>query len=289
MDVFLLNLINGISLGAMYALVALGLSLIFGVARLVNFAHGDLFMLSGYLLVWLYTINHLPYWLAVVLTIVGMAVFGILFERVVIRPVLEQSWRVQLIATLAASIFLSSFAILAWGTTPQEAPTHLSREILRLGPVNIAYQRIILVAAALLAFAALSQFIHRSKIGKAMRAIAQNREACIVYGIDVQKVSAVTVSIGAGLAALAAGLITPLYNVWPAVGSLLTLKALAAVVMGGLGETTGAIYAAFILGISEALFGGYISYEYRDVCAFVVLIFVLLYRPQGIFGKKVGT
>lgn len=288
MDIFLLHLINGITLGTMYALVAIGLSLVFGVARLVNFAHGDLLMLGGYMLVWLYVDTKIPYVLSVILVIVGLALVGIIFERVVVRPVLERSWRVQLIATLAASIVLTNLAIQVWGTTPLQAPTTLSRTILRAGPISIAQQRIALVVVAIVSFAVLALFTQRTKIGKAMRAVSQNREACEVYGIDVKRVSVVTFGIGASLAGLAAALITPLYSVWPTVGSLVTLKALAAVVMGGFGQTTGVIYAALILGIIESLFAGYVSFAYRDAAAFIIMILVLLFRPHGLFYRKVG-
>ncbi len=288
MEILVLHLINGISLGAMYALVAVGLSLIFGVVRLVNFAHGDLFMLGGYLLVFLYVGDRLSYAPAVVMTVIGIAVIGILFERLIVRPVLDRSWRVQLIATLAASMVISNSAILIWGTTARQAPTDLSRQTLRIGAISIAYQRLLVLVVAIACFVALAQFLRRTKIGKAMRAMSQNREACLVYGIDVKRVSTVTFVIGAGLGGLAGALITPLYNVSPAVGTLVTLKAFAAVVVGGLGATTGVIYAALILGITEALFGGYVSFAYRDAAAFIVMILVLLLRPEGLFKVRAG-
>ncbi len=288
MDIFLLHLINGITLGTMYALVAIGLSLVFGVVRLVNFAHGDLLMLGGYMLVWLYVDAEIPYGPSVILVVIGMALVGIIFERVVVRPVLERSWRVQLIATLAASMVLTNLAIQIWGTTPLHAPTTLSRGILRVGSINIAQQRVVLVVVATISFVALALFTQRTKIGKAMRAVSQNREACVVYGIDVKRVSVVTFGIGASLAGLAAALIVPLYSVSPTVGSLVTLKALAAVVMGGFGQTSGVIFAALILGIVESLFAGYVSFAYRDAAAFIIMILVLLFRPHGLFYRKVG-
>jgi branched-chain amino acid transport system permease protein len=288
METFMLHLINGISLGAYYAVVAVGLSLVVGVVRLVNFAHGDLFMLGGYFLIFLYVDHHIPYSLSVLIVVIGMGLFGLLFERIVVRPVLDRKWRVQLIATLAASMIISNAAILIWGTTPRSAPTVYSKLILHLGPINIASQRIILIIAAVIGFVLLTLFIQRTKIGKAMRAVSQNREACLVYGISIQKVSSVTMSLSAGLAGLAAALITPLFAVWPAVGSLITLKALASVIMGGFGQTKGVIYAALLLGVVESLFAGYVSFQFRDIAAFLAMILVLLFRPQGLFGRKLG-
>jgi len=288
MEILVLHLINGVTLGAMYALVALGLSLVFGVVRLVNFAHGELFMLGGYALIFLYIDHHVPYTIAVLLAMVGVAAVGLLFERLVVRPVLDRSWRVQLIATMAASMIMSNAAIHIWGSIARSAPTELSKTILHMGAISIAQQRLLVLVVALASFAFLAVFVKYTKVGTAMRAMSQNREACSVYGIDINRVSQVTFAIGSGLAALAGALITPLYNVSPATGSFLTLKAFAAVVMGGLGQTTGVIYAAFILGIVEALFGGYVSFAYRDAAAFIVMILVLLLRPQGLFGSRVG-
>ncbi|MDP1714516.1 MAG: branched-chain amino acid ABC transporter permease [Anaerolineales bacterium] len=288
MDIFILHLINGITLGAMYALVATGLSVVFGVLRMVNFAHGDLFMLSGYLLVFLYVEKGVPYGLAVVFTVAGMVLVGFLFERIVIRPVVHRTWRIQLIATLAASIVLTNLAILIWGTTPRQAPTILSQNVFRVASVNISYQRILLLVVAVVSFLLLTWFVQKTRTGKAMRAISQNREASVVYGLDIHGISSITFGIGSGFAALAASIITPLYSVEPTVGAMVMMKALAAVILGGLGHVRGTIYAAVLLGITEALFAGYVSYPFRDAAAFIVLIFVLLLRPQGIFGRKVS-
>lgn len=288
MEILLLHLLAGLTLGATYALVAVGLSIVFGVVRLVNFAHGELYMLGSYLLVWLYVDHDIPYGLAVLLAMLGMAILGGVFERVVVRPVLSRTWRTQLIATIAASIVISNVAILIWGTYPKMAPTPLSIAVLRAGPVNISYQRLLILGITIGTFLLLSLFIAHTKMGKAMRAVSQNRDACTVYGIDVKQVSSVTFVIGSGLAALAGALITPLTSVYPSVGSAITLKALAAVVMGGFGQISGVIYAALILGFAESLFAGYVSFAYRDVAAFVIMILVLLLRPYGLFHRKVG-
>lgn len=284
----ILHLINGITLGTMYAMVAIGLTLIFGVARLVNFAHGELFMIGGYILIWLYIDHDVPYGFAILLVVLFMALFGIGFERIIVRPVLEKSWRVQLIATLAASIVFINLAIRIWGTLPKSAPTKFSMNILTFGQIRIAEQRLLLLGVAVVSFVALALFIRYTKMGKAMRAVSQNREACIVYGINVQRVSVVTFAIGSGMAGLGAGLITPLYQIWPTVGSFLILKALAAVVIGGFGNPFGTIVAALFIGIVESLFAGYVSFQYKDAAAFVALILVLLLKPEGLFHKKVG-
>ena len=288
MALFLEQVVNGLTLGAYYALVAVGLALVFGVARLVNFAHGEFFMLGAYVLYFAYGVYHLPYGVAVLLVVLGLAVFGAVFHRLIYQPVMHRVWHVQLIATLAASFILVNVAIIAIGSTQRSAATPLVSEVLTLGDVHVAYQRLLVLGVALLAFVALQQFIQRTPQGRAMRAIAQNREAAQVLGIDLAQVTRLTFVLSAALTGLAAGLVAPLYLIFPTVGSLLTLKAFAVVVIGGMGNATGALIAAFIVGLAEAFGAGYISVEYRDAIAFILMILVLLWRPLGLMGQRVG-
>jgi branched-chain amino acid transport system permease protein len=288
MALFVEQLVNGLTLGAYYALLAVGLALVFGVARLGNFAHGEFFMLGAYVLYFAFGVYHLPYALAVVLAVVVMGGFGALFHTVIYAPVMHRAWHVQLIATLAASFILANLAIIALGSTQRSAATPLVTEVLTVGGIRVAYQRLLVLGVALVAFVALQQFIQRTRPGRAMRAIAQNREAAVVLGVDLGRVTLLTFVISAGLTGLAAGLVAPLYLIFPTVGSLLTLKAFAVVVIGGMGNVTGALIAAFVVGVAEALGAGYISVEYRDAIAFVLMIAVLLWRPLGLFARRVG-
>jgi branched-chain amino acid transport system permease protein len=288
MALFVEQIVNGLTLGAYYALIAVGLALVFGVARLVNFAHGEFFMIGGYDLYFAYAVYHLPYPLAIALSVLALAVFGAFFHRVVYAPVMHRLWHVQLIATLAASFILSNLAIIALGSTQRSVATPLVTEVLTVGGVHVAYQRLLVLGVAVVAFVALQQFIQRTRQGRAMRAIAQNREAAQVLGVDLAQVTLMTFMISAALTGLAAALAVPLYLVFPTVGSFLTLKAFAVVVIGGMGNVTGALIAAFIVGVAEALGAGYISVEYRDAIAFVLMIAVLLWRPLGLFARRVG-
>ena len=272
----------------MYAMVAAGLALMLGVARLINFAHGEFFMLGAYAFWYAYSEWGLPYPLAALLAPAVMVLFGIAYQRSVIRAILPRSWHVQLIATLATSIVLTNLAIIVLGAQPKEVPTMLSSRILALGGFRIVWQRLLVLAAALLIFWALQRFVACTRTGKAMRAMSQNREACAVVGVDVQRVTLVTFALSAGLAAVAATLVSPLFNIFPDMGTVLTLKAFAAVVAGGFGYVNGAIAASFLIGITEALAGSYISYAYKDAIAFVIMIAVLLWRPQGLFGRRIG-
>ena len=279
---------HGLTLGSMYAMVATGLALMLGVARLINFAHGEFFMLGAYAFWFGYSELGLPYPLAGALAVALMTGWGILYERTVIRAILPRSWHVQLIATLATSIVLTNLAIIVFGTQPKEVPTVLSSRILDVGGLRLAWQRLLVLGGSLIVFWVLHRFVTRTRIGRAMRAMSQNREACAVVGVDVQQVALVTFAVSAALAATAATLVSPLFNVFPDMGTGMTLKAFAAVVTGGFGYVNGAIAASFLIGITEALAGSYISYAYKDAIAFLVMIAVLLWRPQGLFGRRIG-
>ena len=272
----------------MYALVAAGLALMLGVARLINFAHGEFFMLGAYVFWFSYSELGLPYPVAALLAPVVMVAFGVVYQRTVIRAILPRSWHVQLIATLATSIVLTNLAIIVLGTQPKEVPTALSSRILDVGGLRVAWQRLLVLAASLAIFWALHRFVGRTRTGRAMRAMSQNREACAVVGVDVQWTAMVTFALSAALAAIAAALVSPLFNIFPDMGTTLTLKAFAAVVAGGFGYVNGAIAASFLIGLTEALAGSYVSYAYKDAIAFVIMIAVLLWRPQGLLGRRIG-
>ena len=288
MEDLLEQLIHGLTLGSMYAMVAAGLALMFGVVRLINFAHGEFFMLGAYAFWFAYRAVGLPYPVAGLVAAVVMGGFGIVYERTVIRSILDRSWHVQLIATLATSITLTNLAIIVFGTQAKEVPTGLSSRILEIGALRIAWHRLLVLGMSLLVFAALQWFVRRTKTGKAMRAMSQNREACAVVGVDVQRVALATFALSAVLAGGAAALVTPLFSIFPDMGALLTLKAFAAVIVGGFGYVQGAIAASFLIGVTESLAAGYISYAYKDAIAFVIMIAVLLWRPQGLFGRRIG-
>jgi branched-chain amino acid transport system permease protein len=288
MEDLLEQLIHGLTLGSMYAMVAAGLALMFGVVRLINFAHGEFFMLGAYAFWFAYRAVGLPYPVAGLVAAVVMGGFGIVYERTVIRSILDRSWHVQLIATLATSITLTNLAIIVFGAQAKEVPTGLSARILEIGALRIAWHRLLVLGMSLLVFAALHWFVRRTKTGKAMRAMSQNREACAVVGVDVERVALATFALSAVLAGGAAALVTPLFSIFPDMGALLTLKAFAAVIVGGFGYVQGAIAASFLIGVTESLAAGYISYAYKDAIAFVIMIAVLLWRPQGLFGRRIG-
>jgi branched-chain amino acid transport system permease protein len=292
MSVFIDSLLNGLTLGAYYALVTLGLALIFGVARLVNFAHGDFFMVGGYILFLLQSFPPvpIPYLVIVVITTLVMVLFGVLFERLVVHDIIDRSWNVHLVATLASSIILSNAALLIFRSDPKQVPTLYSTTTIAIFGAQTSVQRLIVLGTVIVVFLWLQWFLARTWTGKVMRAVSQNRDTSVVVGIDIRRIIVITFGLSAGLAGLAAALLAPLYNVSPSMGSLITLKALAAVVMGGLGQINGAFFAAFIIGIVESFFAAYIpgGFAYKDVASFAILISVLMFKPYGLFGRKIG-
>jgi branched-chain amino acid transport system permease protein len=288
LELFLDQVVNGLTLGSTYALVAIGLSLIFGIVRLINFAHGEFFMLGAYILFFATAQAQVPYPVTILLCVAGMAAFGAVYDKLVYEPVIDRRWSAQLVATLAASVILSNAAIVVFGGTQRGAPTSFSNQTLVLGSMRVSYQRVLAIGVTLLAFFLLDQFVTRTRVGRAMRGVSQNREAAEVLGIDIRFIALVTFAVSAGLAGLAAALVAPLQTISPTMGALLTLKAFAVVVIGGLGKVTGAIYAAFLVGLAEAFATVYISTEYKDAVAFLLMIAFLILRPRGLFGHRVG-
>jgi branched-chain amino acid transport system permease protein len=286
-ELFLDQLLNGITVGAEYALIAAGLALIFGVLEVVNFAHGEFYMAGAFMLWFAEAELGLAYLLSALVTLVGMAAFGALFYLGVVRRILNRGWQVQIVATLAASILLVNLAIVVAGSLPKRVESGLAASVVDLGPLHFSWQRVVIIAAALVAFTALALFLRYTKTGTAMRAVAQNREAAAVVGISVERIGLAAVICAAVLAGVASVTIPPLYTVEPTMGSLVVIKAFAAVIMGGFGNVTGAIVSAFVLGITEAYAVAYISSEYATAVVFAVMILVLLVKPNGLFGRAV--
>ncbi len=288
MQLFIDQILNGLTLGSLYALVALGLTLTFGVARMVNFAHGEFFMIGAYLF-WIFQMQlKIPYLPAAGLTVLAMALCGALFERAIVHPILDRPWYIHVVATLAVSAALVSGAILLFTTSPRAAPTPYARVIFELGSYRISLQRILIFGITIISCVLLNLFVQRTKLGKAMRAMSQDREVCKMLGIDPQRIILVTFSIGAALAGLAAAFVAPVFVIMPGMGALITLKAFATIIVGGMGNVRGTIMGAYLLGVTEALTAGYIASEYASVAPFVLMILVLMFRPHGLFGQKVG-
>lgn len=290
MEEFLQQVINGLVLGSIYSLIAVGLSLIFGVIRVVQWAHGEVYMVGAFIGYYLTTALQLSYFVSLILTIVIMALFGVIMERFVFRPMIRLSGGLGHATTLGAiglSILLLNGANIVFGTlTRRFQPTELSSSI-TLGPVNITLQRVVVFFVSIILIIALAWFMKKTITGKTMHAMSQDRTAASLMGIDVNKTASLSFLIGSALAGAAGILIAPIFLVYPNMSGIAVSKAFPVVVLGGLGYVEGAIFSGFILGLAEAMTAAYISSAYKDVVAFILLILVLYIKPEGLFGKNV--
>jgi len=281
------QMLNGMVLGSMYALVASGLTLIWGTMKMLNFAHGELYMIGGYVLYFtLLFFGVHPLWGVVLAMLIAFAL-GVLMERTILQPLLEKpGWDVSpIVVTLGVSIFLQNFALKVWGERFKNVP-YFIEGTMDLSGFRIAYQRILILIVAAAVMVAFWLYVKRSRFGMALRATAQDREAATILGIDSHRIYLMTFGISSALAALAATMLAPLFLVNPWMGIPPLLKAFIVVVLGGLGSFGGAILGGFLLGCIESLAIVFLSSEWKDVAAFLVLIGFLVFKPAGFFGTK---
>jgi branched-chain amino acid transport system permease protein len=295
---FFQQLANGIAWGSIYALIALGYTMVYGILRLINFAHGDVYMVGAFAAYFLAKalgvggIGHAsPLWAAVVLlgSMAICAALGVLIELLAYRPVRRSSRITALITAIGVSLFLENAGILIFGPDPKFFPQVIAPRTIRLAEgVLVTNHQITVVLVSLVLMVALTLFIQRTRTGKAMRAVAFNRDAASLMGIPVDRIITITFAIGSALAA-AAGFLVGLTNpkIEPLMGIMPGIKAFVAAVLGGIGSIPGAMIGGLLMGISEYMVVGYISSTYRDAIAFVILIVVLLIRPAGLLGRNV--
>lgn len=280
-------LLNGIVIGVIYALIAMGLSLIFGVLEIVNFAHGEFYMLGAMLAYFLTAQWGFGYWpIILIVTIVALALGYVLYEGLLLSMHGEGFER-SILLTLGLSMVLQNGAVFLFTTTPRMLETGLSYSNIVVGDLRLPVARAFALGLGLAAFAALYLILYRTRIGKAMRGVAQNREAALMVGIDPRAVSRLAVAVGIGLSGLAGAALAPVYAVHPLMGFSFVFKAFAIIIIGGLGNISGAAIAAIMLGILESFAGGFLPLALVDALAFVCMIAVLLLRPQGLFGRGV--
>jgi branched-chain amino acid transport system permease protein len=281
------QMLNGLVLGSMYALVASGLTLIWGTMKMLNFAHGELYMVGGYVLYFaLLFFGVHPFW-GILAAMVVAFLLGLLMERTILRPLLDKpGWDVSpIVATLGVSIFLQNFALKAWGERFKSVP-YFVEGTLQVWGFRIAYQRLLILVIAGVVMVGFWMYVKRSRFGMALRATAQDREASTVLGINSHRIYLVTFGISSALAALAATMLAPLFLVNPWMGIPPQLKAFIVVVLGGLGSFGGAILGGFLLGSIESLAIVFLSSEWKDVASFAVFIAFLVFKPSGFFGTK---
>lgn len=280
------QVVNGLILGSTYTLIALGLTLIYGILGIVNWAHGELYMLGAFVGLYLVVSLKLPFIIGLIGAMLIMAIFGVVLERIIFRPLRGAPEMNVIIGTLGISIFLMNAAIVVFSPNPVRFPTEFSDSYLSLLGVSITMQRLMIFVISICLIIGLSYLIKYTTIGKAMRACEQNMDAARLMGINVNKVAVITCAIGSALAAAAGTLVGPIFLVSPQMGLAIISKAFAVVILGGMGNVEGAIGAAFLLGLAESLTAGFISSDYKDIVAFLILISVLVVRPQGLFSKN---
>lgn len=285
MSLFLQQLVNGIATGSVYSLVALGLTLVYGVLKVPNFAHGALYMLSAYVVYVLLTSLGIPYVFSTLAAIAVLAVVGAAMEWLVFRPLEGKTPIHAMIAALGVLFFMEGGAQAIWGPNFRQVSTPLSG-VVDLAGVTITEQRLLVIAAAVVTMVGLFLFLKKTLVGMSIEAMAQDRQGALLVGIDTRRVALITFALSGVLAAVAGGLIAPLVLVFPTMGELIILKAFVIVILGGMGSVPGAILGGYILALAEVMAGTYVAFAFSELIAFLVLVLVLVVRPTGLFAKE---
>jgi branched-chain amino acid transport system permease protein len=284
MQVTLQTLIGGLSLGAIYSLVALGFSLVYRTMGLVNFAHGNVVMIGAYVASTFYVSSRMPFGIAIIVAMVVTGLIGVIVERV-LRPLENRDFDLMLIGTIGFGIVLEAVATMIWGSTGEAVPTPLPPTPLDIAGVRIRTYDLLVLLVAAVATIALVLFLQRTKHGTAMQAVAMDHEAATAVGINVGRSNAIAFMIGAALAALAGGLVGPMQYVSPSMGGTLGIKGFAAAILGGFGSIPGAILGGLALGALDSFASGWFQ-GYSELVTFVVFTFVIMIRPTGVFGER---
>jgi branched-chain amino acid transport system permease protein len=290
MDQFLQHLLNAIVLGGTYALLGIGLTLIFGIMRVVNFTHGELYAFGGYAMYLLAAMLGMNFFAALACAVLAGFLLGLLIELALLRPVRGADIDTTMLVMIGAWIVMQNTELMAWGGVAKSVPTPFPETPLTIGPVSMSPLRLFVLAMAMLLILLTYLLIHRTKLGMAMRATFQDTDVAALMGVNIHAIYAATFAIGSALAAAAGALLGPVFLVTPNMGDLASLKAFAIVILGGLGNVTGATLGGFILAFVEEIGAGYVSSGYRDAMGFLIIIAVLLFKPTGLFvrAERVG-
>jgi branched-chain amino acid transport system permease protein len=278
--------VGGLSIGAVYALVALGFSIVYRTMGLVNFAHADIVMIGAYVTVTFFLTARLPFAISLVLAVLLTGLLGVGIERV-LRPLESRDLNLMLIGTIGFGIVLESIAILVWGSTGTAVPAPIPNRPLHVGPVIVTTYQLLIMAAGTTVMIALSLFLQRTRLGTAMQAAAMDRVAATAMGVNVGRMNALAFAIGSAMAAVAGALVGPLLYVSPGMGASIGIKGFAAAILGGFGNIPGAIAGGLIFGLIEAYSSGPLS-AYADLITFVVFAAAMMALPTGIFGERTG-
>ena len=287
---FLNNLINGISLGSIYAVIALGYTLVYGIAKMLNFAHGDIIMVGGYVIFYSMTSFQINPYISVLLAVIACTVLGIVIEKITYKPLRQATSLSVLITAIGVSYFLQNSALLLFGEKPVNFTSVVNIPSISLfdGQIVITGETIVAIIISILIVVGLSLFIKKTKSGRAMLAVSEDKDAAQLMGININRTISLTFAIGAGLAAIAGALLCSAYpTLQNTTGAMPGIKAFVAAVFGGIGSVPGAMIGGILIGVIEILGRAYISPQLSDAIVFAVLILVLIVKPTGLLGKKI--
>ena len=285
MDLFLQQLLNGLSNGSVYSLVALGLTMVFGILHVPNFAHGAFYMIGAYVSLTIMSLFGIPYWIAMLISMLAIALLAVISERLIYHPLRNAAGLHQMMGAIGILLFLVAFAQVVWGPNYQQMSSPYNGAISIFG-TTFTQQRIIVIIATVIIMLILHFFLTKTMIGSAIIAMAQNREGAYLVGINANMVVMLTFAISGILAAAAATLASPINLVFPGMGDLVIMKAFVIIIIGGMGSIPGAIIAGYLLGIVESFGATYISGDYKDVIAFALLVIILTVKPTGLFTRR---
>lgn len=278
--------ISGVLMGGIYSFIALGLTLIFGVMKVINFAHGALLMLAMYASFWLLTLFGIDPYLSVLVTIPVFFGIGWLIQRFLIEPVLDAPHLIQIVVTLGLTMFLENIALFLWSPDYRSVQVSYQEANILLGDVSVSFTRLMSFILAIAGTGALYLFLKRTNIGKAIRATADDKEAAILMGINQKKVYYIAFGIGAACVGMAGSFITPVFFVDPYIGGVFVLMAFVVVIMGGIGSFLGALVCGLIVGVTESFGAIFMPGSMKRVLPFALLIIIMLFKPTGLFGRR---
>jgi branched-chain amino acid transport system permease protein len=288
---FLQQLVNGLTIGGIYAMIAVGYTMIYGVIQLINFAHGEIYMLGAFFSFTFITFLGLPFYAAFLLAMLCCAVCGVLLDIVAYRPLRQSPRLAALITAIGMSIFLQNLAMVIWGSRPKPfphgaLPAYFENKAVTISGVSLSWFHLFIFAVTIIMMVGLNLIIQKTRWGKAMRAVAQNKTMAALTGINVNRVISYTFALAGSLGGAAGILVGAYYNsLYPTMGYIAGVKAFAAAVLGGIGSVPGAMLGGVVLGVAEAFGAGYLSSLYRDGISYAVMITVIVLIPAGLFGK----
>ena len=285
MELFLQQLVNGLVIGIIYSLVAVGLTVIYGIFDIINMTQGTFCMIGAFAALFVTKYFGISYFLSIPLSMVITGGIGVLVERCSVKPLLGRPNILFLLSTMGLMVMLENLALVFWGATPRQLSSPFRPEPVVILGVFLTRQKIFLFLCAAVMIFLVQWFIKASRIGRSMRAVAADQKTAALMGIDVNRVFLLTFGIGAALSGAAGVLLGPIFDIEPSMGHLTLLKSFVVVIMGGMGNIVGAFSGGLILGVAESLGAGYIDVDYKDAFGLIIMVLILLFRPQGLLGR----